>query len=198
MIERWINDIVNYQIHNKRISVSDREIYQYGYYILFEKIVAVILTICIAALMDAWWEIMGFCISFIPLRVYSGGIHAKRYVNCMLLSSGLLVGVVFLVRESISIHIDEQLYMVALEFIMFIALLALSPVETQTRKIEKKENKYFRIMVCRIYVIQIFIEIFFLLFKLKKILIAFIIAHGISLLNVLMEILRKKLKNGYT
>ena len=88
MIERWINDIVNYQIHNKRISVSDREIYQYGYYILFEKIIAVILTICIAALMDAWWEIMGFCISFIPLRVYSGGGHAKRYVNCMLLSSG--------------------------------------------------------------------------------------------------------------
>ena len=73
MIERWINDIVNYQIHNKRISVSDREIYQYGYYILFEKIIAVILTICIAALMDAWWEIMGFCIGFIPLRVYSGG-----------------------------------------------------------------------------------------------------------------------------
>ncbi len=190
-MDQWIQSIVERQIQNKKISVSEMEIYQYGYRLLIEKTCVFILTLGIGFMFHAWWEVFLFCIAFIPLRVYSGGYHTKKSISCMLLSVTVLICNVFLVRGFASLDMDK--YLVALELLFFILLYYFSPVETVNRKIEVNEKKFFHKMVFFIYVIEILAEILFIIFGYDKFMLSFLVAHGFNVITVLSEVILQKI-----
>lgn len=190
-MDQWIQSIVERQIQNKKISVSEMEIYQYGYRLLIEKTCVFILTLGIGFMFDAWWEVFLFCIAFIPLRVYSGGYHTKKSISCMLLSVTVLICNVFLVRGFASLDMDK--YLVTLELPLFILLYYFSPVETVNRKIEVNEKKFFHKMVFCIYVIEILAEILFIIFGYDKFMLSFLVAHGFNVITVLSEVILQKI-----
>lgn len=190
-MDQWIQSIVERQIQNKKISVSEAAVYQYGYRLLIEKTCVFILTLGIGFMFDAWWEVFLFCIAFIPLRVYSGGYHTKKSIGCMLLSVTVLICNIFLVRGFASLDMDK--YLVTLELPLFILLYYFSPAETVNRKIEENEKKFFHKMVFFIYVIEILAEILFIIFGYDKFMLSFLVAHGFNVITVLSEVILQKI-----
>ncbi len=52
-MDRWIQNIVANNIRKGKIAESDAEIYKYGYTLMFEKILMVVIGVVIALLLDA-------------------------------------------------------------------------------------------------------------------------------------------------
>lgn len=148
-----IAKFVEYQIKRKRIKQADAEVYQYGYRLLIEKTGAFLMTFLIAFLFQAWMDVFLFCVAFIPIRVYSGGYHAKRTISCMMLSGIVLMLNILLKRWVLLTACGGFLFV--LEIILCPVVLCLSPVENPNRKIVRSERGYFRLMVIVVYVAQL-------------------------------------------
>lgn len=176
-MERWLQKIVNRQIQKQKIPEAERDVYLYGYRLLLEKSVALILTVCIAWVFHAWWEVVCFCISFIPIRIYAGGFHAKKSSTCMLISAMVVIANILIVRGMLSWDIPVFLYMVLVELPVFALLVLCSPVETQNRGIGNTEKKYFRTMVGRILIAELIVEILFSVAGFDKIVVSFAVSH---------------------
>jgi len=112
-MEQWIQNAVSRQIKKRKIPESEAEIYEYGYRLMIEKAGAFLLTVLIALVFHAWKEIVLFCIAFVPLRVYSGGYHAKKTISCMILSGTILVSNVFAVKGLNLLNVGQ--YLIILE-----------------------------------------------------------------------------------
>lgn len=177
------DNIADKQIQKKQIPESDIEIYKYGYKLLFEKILIFILIIFIAFVLKAWKEILLFYIAFVPIRVYSGGYHAKKTVSYMALSSFLLIFNIITVHKLNTVY--TGIYPVVLELVLFMVLYSICPVETENRKISSSEKRYFHKMVSGIYLIEIIIETLLLYFGYSSIANSFITAHCTNVIIVL-------------
>lgn len=70
-------------------------------------------------------EIFLFYIAFVPVRVYLGGYHTKRLINCMFFSSLILIANVITVLV-INISGAGE-YIFVLEFIFFIIVHKILP-----------------------------------------------------------------------
>ena len=67
-MDKWIHSIVDKKIEQGEFSKSKRDLYIYGYTLLLEKTIIILITITIAVIFKAYWEIIILCIAFIPLR----------------------------------------------------------------------------------------------------------------------------------
>lgn len=179
----WLNSIIDWQIQKKQIPQSDAEIYKYGYYILFEKALIFIITVFIAIVLKAWQEIFLFYIAFVPVRVYSGGYHAKKTINCMVLSGLVLIVNVMAVR--LLNTITTGIHPVILEIVFFIILHKICPVETENRKISNSEKRYFSKMVSGIYLTEIVLEVLLIQFGFNNYVNSFVSAHCTNIIIVL-------------
>ena len=70
-MDKWIHSIVDKKIEQGEFSKSKRDLYIYGYTLLLEKTIIILITITIAVIFKAYWEIIILCIAFIPLRQYA-------------------------------------------------------------------------------------------------------------------------------
>lgn len=90
-MDKWIHNVVANNVGKGKIAENEAEIYEYGYVLLIEKIIIFVVSVVIALLLDAIWEVLALCIAFIPLRVYSGGYHAKSRCTCIVMSGMFVV-----------------------------------------------------------------------------------------------------------
>ena len=77
-MDKLIHKLVEVNISKGKISNEEAEIFTYGYRLLVEKILIFLISIFVAALCDAFFEIVLLYISFVPLRTYCGGISCKK------------------------------------------------------------------------------------------------------------------------
>lgn len=177
-MDKWVRKLVQYNIDKGKISKEDADIYKFGYTLLFEKAIIFLITLLIAFIFDAFLEVLIFCIAFIPLRVYSGGYHAKSTIKCMILSGFVLICNILAVQQMSDWEWGK--YFIILELVLFPLLITLSPVEHENRKIEESERRYFRHMVLGIYIIELAIEIIFLVLGWNQIVLGFVLAHVVN------------------
>lgn len=174
-MEECIAKFVKNQIRKNRIEQSEAEVYQYGYRLLIEKVCALIITIVIAVLFDAWKEILVFCIAFIPIRTFAGGYHAKYSLSCMLLSAGVLIINVLIGKWFMSTGYGS--YAILLEVILYPVIAWMSPVENSNRTISDSERKYFKRMVMVLYAVQIFAGFFLMVLARTDLIVSAVLAH---------------------
>lgn len=174
-MEECIAKFVKNQIRKNRIEQSEAEIYQYGYRLLIEKVCALMMTILIAVLFDAWKEILVFCIAFIPIRTFAGGYHAKSFLSCMVLSAGVLILNVLIGKWVI--FTGYGCYAILLEVILYPVIAWMSPVENSNRTISDSERKYFKRMVMVLYVVQILVEMLFMWLGRTDMIVSVVLAH---------------------
>lgn len=152
-MEGCIAKFVDHQIRKRQIAQSEAELYQYGYRLLIEKACALILTIVIAVLFDAWMEIFIFCAAFIPVRTFAGGYHAKHSLSCMILSAGVLIFNIFAGKWVLAAGYEG--YALLLEVLLYPVIVCLAPVENVNRRISESERKYFKRIVLVLYAAEI-------------------------------------------
>lgn len=138
MIEFLINKIVDYQIRNDSFQESERSVYQYGYTLLFEKGINVLLALVICLITGKWIEIPIFLLLIIPIRIYIGGWHAKKFIVCTIFSNLIIVGATFL-----EIFKTNVLFFSMIEIVLGGLIVLKAPVQHKNRKLTFGErNKY--------------------------------------------------------
>lgn len=117
------------------------ELYTYG---LKQGIIILINLLTIIAI--GWMTstlayLLVFVVSYIPLRSYAGGYHAKTPIRCYIYSSILMLGIAQLGKH---IRISEGSSFYILYLLSIVAIVVLAPSEAKNKPLDLNESQVFR------------------------------------------------------
>lgn len=192
MVERIVDKIVNNLLENNAISQEEISIYKYGYTLLCEVILNIIIAIIIGSLSGKLFSLTLFLIIYIPLRSFCGGWHADKIWKCTIYSNLILVMMVLIDgRYSSNFKtIMEVLFFAVCLFMIFL----LAPIDTKTKPISQKERIVYKKKIGIIMVIHICLLAIMLFLGYKNITYIFVFAYIIQFVMLVLEILNKKLE----
>lgn len=144
-------------IEDGAIEEEDREIYEYGFHNGIIMLVNIVLTVLIGVCMKMFVESILFMISYIPIRTYAGGIHAKTQLRCFIYSN-LLVVVILACANILS---SNLLVLVVLGVIAAGIIICLAPVEDQNKPLDDEEVRVYGKKARRILLGDIVLAIVF-------------------------------------
>ena len=117
---------------------EELEVVIYGLYNFILSVCGIFLSVLLGIITRKTFEVIIFLLFFIPLRIFAGGYHARSTKRCMILSSLVMVGVIFMyqIKDSISTHLE---YMNSIEVVLFviacIIIYILAPVDNENKRL---------------------------------------------------------------
>ena len=88
-MEQATSVIVSKMLSADLISENEIELYNYGVQVLLEKTISYAILFGLAWILHCLLEVALFFVSFSIIRKYSGGVHCKRFVSCLFLSTAI-------------------------------------------------------------------------------------------------------------
>lgn len=185
-MDKWIHNVVTNNIRKGKIAESDADIYEYGYSLMVDKIMIFVISVVIALLLDAVWEVLALCITFIPLRVYSGGYHAKGRWGCMVMSG------LFVTFGSVGIKLLPQqvdiLTFLIIEVVCICAISRFAPVGTLQKQITVSEEHHYKKKMIMIVGFELLIGLLCFYFGVSIMIISIVLSNICNLISVLGQI----------
>lgn len=179
MISYLKKHLVKNWIEERIIDEGDKELYEYGIEITIEYFFNIITTIVLALITKEVISCIFMYVSFMMLRSYSGGIHARTFFRCYIYSSLVLFVTLILIKYGM---INIWIYRVA-AFVSILYLWRTKPVESENKEVNERERAVFRkkekIIISIIAAISI-VAIFIGFVKIEKGLESTLVIAGIS------------------
>ncbi|MGN1482123.1 accessory gene regulator ArgB-like protein [Porcipelethomonas sp.] len=139
-------DIAFLLIKNKIVDIQHRDVYVYGLEVILLNgsllIVFLIASILCGAMLNFW----AYLIFFLPIRIFSGGYHAKSSESCFVLST-IMYGLSIAITAFFPLLYQNWKWRVA-GFISVIIILIFSPMVNENNPLTKVQQKRNRIIVC--------------------------------------------------
>lgn len=155
MLAKISSSIVDWQIRKGYLEDRDRAVYQYGYELLINQSINILVAVFISILFHSFDIIFIFLLSYIPLRSFCGGYHAGTNLMCTVISGVILCcvfhGVNYIMESPI-------LYGYPVMFIFsgcFVGCFA--PVADKNKPLDEEETIRYHKCSCIIWVIQVVI-----------------------------------------
>ncbi|MFT4105968.1 MAG: accessory gene regulator B family protein [Lacrimispora sp.] len=189
---KWLSrNIVNWQIQRNILDSGQRALYQYGYEVLLNQVVNILAAIIIAILMRAPVTVFLFLVSYIPLRSFCGGYHARTNGGCTLVSILLTIAVCIIVKVAEGSRIFSIL---PVGFIISgLLILWLAPVADKNKPLDEKETVRYRKMSRYIWLAEAVIGMVFWFFK-PEITLVIVICHVV--LSIMLVYGEQKNRQG--
>ena len=142
MIDRLSSRLCGVFVSAKVIGDDERELYTYGIRILAQKIIVIFYAVGLGGLLGVPAESALFILSFMLIRRYGGGYHAKTQMRCNIITfTAIFVGIV--VIRIVSLHTFSEMYLAV--YAVSAALTAvLSPVDNDNKRLTVREKKVFK------------------------------------------------------
>ncbi len=156
MISALSKKITNTLIDKNSICKEDRELYEYGFFMLLSNLYFTVITCLLGIVFGVFFESLVFFVSFMLIRKYAGGYHAKTETRCQIFSTASIFLSVIFIR-----YIDFEkisLFLFILTVIASILIFAFSPLDTPEKPLDIKEKSYFKKIS---YIILTVLDIFF-------------------------------------
>lgn len=170
-MDRFYKKLSLYLSENQNISKDDEELYEYAAKVVVHGIINIAVTILIGIFFEMLKECICFFTTFFVLRKFTGGIHAKKYINC-LLSSGILISIsLYIIKICIKYDFNSIFFVGMIIFSSFV-LIILSPLENQNKPLSNYEIKIYKLILIILLFINL-IWIFYLIYKNSSLLYAF-------------------------
>lgn len=189
MINKITSAIVETQIKAGFLQDEDRGIYQYGYTLVLETLLNILVGIVIGLVFKAIDTIMIFWLLYIPLRIFCGGWHAEKSWQCLIASNTILVFVIK--AETMMIPEINPWFVVLLEILLALVLMILAPVPTKQKPIAAKEKSRFKRNCIVILVIELSVSLF--VYRVRNII---MIAYSVLLISLIMQMIINR-KTGW-
>lgn len=142
MIERLSNKIVSYLIAFETIPEAERELYQYGVFLLISQILYFIVTLILGFALGIVFESIIFFVAFQSIRQIAGGYHASTETRCEILSTlAVLLSLIIikLVNENLLLT-----HMILISSVFAVVIFFLAPLDTVERLLSTEEFFAFR------------------------------------------------------
>lgn len=188
-MDKWIYNAVANNIRKGKIAESEAEIYEYGYTLMVEKMIIFTISVVIALLLDAIWEVLALCTTFIPLRVYSGGYHARSRWGCIVLS-GTFVALGIVGIRVLSQFISVPAYLVVEAACIFITM-RFAPVAVRQKPMAVSEKNYYRKKVMFIVCAELLAGLIFIYFGFPMVMTSVLLSNVCNVFSVSGEIFLK-------
>lgn len=165
MFINQVDKLTKILIEQKIITIDNRETITYGLSTGIEIILNLITTLVIGLILNMVLESIVFIVSFAFIRIYAGGYHLKKALNCYFFSNGIvalvLVTVKIIPKEYISI---TNLILLAISIPV---IFKFAPLGTPNKPLSDHEKEYFRKKVLSYLSIEVIIIFVLLLFGMK-------------------------------
>jgi accessory gene regulator B len=149
-------------IKHNTISDDEKELYEYGMFILISYFFYSLFTIACGVALDCIGGSIVFYFTFQIIRRYAGGYHASSETRCEVMSMFSILAVIVLIR--LSKTYNYQIALIIITALSAICIFILCPLDTQEKPLTKKEFKHFRrcsLLVLMIVSVVIILSIVF-------------------------------------
>lgn len=134
--------IVYHLIDKSIINETEEELYTYGFFMLLSRTLYFILTIIFGVLLNLVPESVVFYVTFQFIRTNAGGIHASSELKCEVATTVSIFLCLGLVKLCALYNLKVMVLVLTIVAAVFI--LALCPLDTPEKPLNKKEEVYFR------------------------------------------------------
>lgn len=134
-MELIVNRIVGFLLRNDAIDPDDRDVYEYGLYVLLADILDIGATLIIALLLRILPQTILYHAVFIPLRRSAGGFHASTRIRCFVLSLATWLLAMWLVELTAGV----QAISIACSTLTLAAVWRFAPVEHENNPLSGDE-----------------------------------------------------------
>ncbi len=196
MFERTVQKLVDSQIEKGALKEEDRNIYRYGYQVLIEFCINIVVSIAIALIFRAFEIVIVFTIAYLLIRGYAGGYHARTSLGCFCLSACMLISVIVIVQF---IDAGNPAWWMLLIPEIFITpfIFRHTPMPDENKPVSDNERVHFRKRVRQIYCIELTTALILLCFGMTTCAMSILAVHTVLFVMVMMQIL-KNLKAART
>lgn len=143
MIKRAVTRLVNTQIRLGTIQESDRNVYEYGYQLMIEAFINVVISLLLGAVLGCFKEVVFFLIVFMPLRSFCGGYHAAKTWQCTVLSNLVVLLVIVVSKVSLLAGIITSVYILG-DIVIGGMIVLFAPVDNENRRLGEKERRRYK------------------------------------------------------
>lgn len=181
MINRITCAIVETQIKAGFLKDEDRDIYEYGYMLVIETLLNILVGILIGLIFRAIDTVLIFWLLYIPLRIFCGGWHAKKSWQCLIASNAILL---FVIKAEEILTSGTAWITVLVDILLAAVLIILSPVSTKHKPITAGEKSRFKRNCIGIIVIELLASLFICRFRN-----IIMIAYSVLLISLVMQMI---------
>ena len=192
MIEKIVDKIINKQLEEKTISKEDINIYRYGYTLVCEVFINIIIAIIIATILKEWILVVLFLIIYIPLRSYCGGWHADKLWKCTIYSNLILV--LLIISNEYAIRMVTGIIFLIVFIVCALPIFYMAPVDTESKPISIDEKKVYKKKIKIIVLLHFFIVAAMLFVDRNKIMYVIVFAYITQAVMLIIEKICRKIK----
>lgn len=185
----WFSEyIVSWQIKKNILTAEQRAIYQYAYEVFMNYALNMAVAFLIAVIMKAPLPVFLYLLTYLPLRFYGGGYHAKTHGGCTV-ASAFLILIVCLI---------EKVVVGNIVFVLLPASLVVSgglifryaPVSATNKPLDEVETARYRLRSRQVWLVEAVIGILFLFVSVSASAV-FAISHVLFSLVLIYGMLKK-------
>ena len=133
--------LISSLIDNNIIKKEGAEIYSYGLKQMIFIALNLITTIFIGLIFNKMFEVILFMVTYIPIRVYAGGYHARTKLKCYIFSVLMLISVCYILKLDL---LKSYLSIGILAIISSAIILYLAPIEDKNKTLDEIEIKVYK------------------------------------------------------
>lgn len=124
------------------IQADEKELYDYGFFLLLSKIIFFIVTVFFGIVWNVLWCSILFFVQFVLIRGYAGGVHASKERDCILFTA---LSLFFSVT---AIHLLSQTHKTTLAMVVMLisaaVILCLGPIESVEKPLTTSEYHHYK------------------------------------------------------
>lgn len=172
-----------YLSENQNIGKDDEELYEYATKVVVHGIINIAITILIGILFGMLKECVCLFITFFILRKFTGGLHASKYIYCLISSIVFVILSLFIIK-----YLEQNSYHILFLSVLIVSILLIcffAPVDSKSKKLsikEKKVYKYFSIILSLIFLLIVLVLMY------KNFIIAYSFGIGVIITSLLLAL----------
>ena len=190
MIQKIVDVLVNKQSKNQVMTDEDEKIYRYGYVLLCEVFLNIIIALAIGIVFSRTKELIFFLSMYIPLRSFCGGWHANKIWKCTVISNAILLLQVYGLEKLLShLSIGTMLLMF---FLNMICIFFIAPVETEMKRISHQEKHIYRRKIKLIFILHLIIMLILRLGSVYELIYSMMFVYIIQNIMLLLQLIKHR------
>lgn len=163
------------------------DLYEYAVYIILSSAFHIITVIALGLCFNLLVESLVFYFSFIAIRKFAGGYHAKTPSRCYLFSVISSIIMLCLIKYANSVGNIFTYLLIIFELLCVVLIILMSPLDTENNPLNSYEKKWYKTLAVLTSVCIFIISLFCVLTELRNIGCSLICGVIISTLVLLMR-----------
>lgn len=170
-------------IRSNTVDIEEREVYVFGLEVLLLNSINVLTALIISLITNTMWHFAAFMLIFVPLRIFSGGYHAKRSETCFVISTLVYIASVLIVKLYPTLYASSVASAVPVAA-SFLITVVLAPVVNKNNPLSEHERKRNRLISIVLIIVDsaIFIMLRCLEFSAAMSVMTFLAVNSITML----------------